>query len=118
MYGLPSNANLSFFEGKTLLQACFGENDLILRFTGGISVAIYSCIGVGLAETQIQRVTAFEEAAVRILGLLNREVAGVSWTTEGTVSLSFEAGQIVELYDDSREFESYSISYPAGDLIV
>ena len=118
MYRLPSDANLDFFKGKTLIQACFGANDLILNFSENISVAVFSSIGVGLEAVNLKRFTAFEEASANILALLNKDVTDIHWTVDGTITLLFDNGHAIEVYDDSTDFESYTISSPAGQVIV
>ncbi len=42
MYGLRSDLDLSFLVGPTLLQVCIGENEVVLRFDGNISITIES----------------------------------------------------------------------------
>lgn len=118
MYGLPPGTKLDFLKGATLLQACFGENDLILNFSDNISVAIFSSIGVGLQEEGINRYVSFAEASAGVLKSINRDVVNVEWAIEGTVTILFENRCIIQLYDDSAEFESFTITSPEGRLIV
>jgi hypothetical protein len=118
MYGLPPDTQIDFLQGKTLLQACFGANDLILNFTENISISIFSAIGVGLKGSNVDRHSKFEEVSRELLRLLNRVVAEVHWTPEGTVSLIFDEGSAVYIYDDSAGYESYTIAGPSGLLVV
>jgi hypothetical protein len=118
MYGLASGTNLDFFKGKTLLQACFGPHDLILNFDEGVSISIYSSLAVGPRGTNLVRDSAFETVSQEILRLLNKQVTEVSWTQSGTFSLTFEGNNLLELYDDSPNYESYTISSSIGLLIV
>jgi hypothetical protein len=118
MYGLPSNTQLDFFKGKTLLQACFGVHDLILNFTEKVSISIFSSVGVGLEGRDFDRHSGFNEVSRELLRFLNRAVVDVRWTSEGTVSLIFDEGDALQIYDDSPEYESYTITSPAGLLVV
>ena len=118
MYGLRSGTDLSFLKGRTLLQACFGPHDLILNFDPNVSISIWSSLAVGQRGANLRRASAFMELSKEILGLLNKTVIEVSWTPEGTVSLTFEGDELLELYDDSTSYECYSISSPAGLLVV
>ncbi len=90
MYGLPPNTQLDFLKEKTLLQACFGA----------------------------KRHSRFEEVSRELLRLLNRVVAEVHWTPEGSVTLIFDEGSAVHIYDDSTGYESYTIAGPSGLLVV
>jgi len=122
MYGLPSGTSFDFIKGTTLIQACFGPHDLILNFhqtvSQTISISICSSLAVGRAGTNLLRHTSFEEIGREILSLLNRDVIDVGWTPDGTVSLTFEGNDLLEIYDDSANYESYTISSPAGLIVV
>ena len=122
MYGLPSDTNLDFLKSTTLIQACFGPHDLILNFhktvSQTVSISIYSSLAIGRAGTNLLRHTSFEEISHEVLSLLNKDVLNVGWTPDGTVSITFEGNDPLEIYDDSANYESYTISSPAGLIVV
>jgi hypothetical protein len=118
MYGLPSGTDLNFLKGRTLSQACFGPFDLILNFDENVSISIWSALSLGQSEASPRRHSAFAEVSREVLGLLEKAVLEVGWTPSGTVSLTFEGDQYLELYDDNVGYESYSISGPAGLIVV
>jgi Family of unknown function (DUF6188) len=118
MYGLPSNTNLDFLKGATLIQVCFGENDLILNFSDSVSIAIFSSVGVGVASSAMNKHSTFQEVAGELLALLNKVVSNVRWTPEGTITLELDNGNAIQIYDDSPSFESYTISSSLGLLVV
>jgi hypothetical protein len=118
MYGLRSGADLNFLKGRTLLQACFGPHDLILNFDEDVSISIWSALAVGQSGANLQRHAAFAEVGQEVLRLLEKAVLEVGWTLSGTVSLTFEGDQLLELYDDNAGYESYAISSPAGLTVV
>jgi hypothetical protein len=117
-YGLPSGTSLDFIKGTTLRQACFGPHDLILKFDEPVSISIWSSIAVGPVGTNLLRHSRFEEISQAILNLLNRTVLNAGWTPNGTVSLTFEGSDLLEVYDDSANYESYTISALAGLIVV
>lgn len=117
MYGLPPETSLDFIVGQTLTQACFGEHDLILNFSGNISISIYSSIGVGVDIQNIEHHVVFHEVAAAVLRLLNKDVASVRWVPDGTVTLQLDDGSLIQILDNSEDFESYTISRP-GILFV
>lgn len=118
MYRLQSDPKIDVLKGETLIQVCFGENDLILNFSGDISIGTYSCIGIALDEQPARRYEDFSAISGDLLKLLSKEVASVSWTKEGTISITFSSGGVVEFYDDSQQFESYTITKPNGLVVV
>jgi hypothetical protein len=118
MYGLPSDPEIDVLKGQSLIQVCFGENDLFLNFSGNISVGTYSCIGLGSNGEDIAKISDFAKSSQTLLQLLSVSVSGVSWTKEGAISITFETGRIVEFYDDSQQFESYTIKLPGRSIVV
>ncbi len=116
MYGLPHDVNLDFFEGKVLLQACFGAHDLILNFDGDVSVTVTSSIGWASPDGAIQRHDDFRQVAPQVLGLLNQPVTSATAVDAGTLSLHFADGSRLYVYDDSKEYESYTIKN--GDQMI
>src|ERR1700683_2079291 len=119
MYGLPSNTNVSFIENQRLIQACFGQNDLILKFDGTeyVSILVTSAIGCISRDGACRKVSASKDAASFVLGLVGRLVISVQILPEGTLSITFETREQIRLYDDSQQFESYTIEH-AGQTIV
>ncbi len=113
MYGLRSGTDLNFLKGRTLFQACFGPHDLILHFDENVSISIWSALAVGQSGSSLQRHSAFAEVCQEVLGLLEKAVHEVGWTPSGTLSLTFEGDQFLELYDDNVGYESYAISSPS-----
>jgi hypothetical protein len=109
MYGLPKNLDLGFFDRKVLLQVCFGAHDLILNFDGGLSIAISSSIGFTRPDIRASRHANFRDAAGTLLTLINRQLVSAGTDGRGTLILSFEQGETISIYDDSSQYESYTI---------
>jgi hypothetical protein len=118
MYGLPSGTNLDFIKNTILIQACFGPHDLILKFHQNVSISCYSSLAVGRTGTELIRHRSPKEISRKIIRLLNRPVLNIEWTPSGTVSLTFEGNDLLEIYDDNGPYESYTISSPAGLIVV
>lgn len=117
MYGLPQDINLTFFNGKTLLQACFGAHDLILNFEGDVSVTVTSSLGCMDSGDNIQKYDDFRQAAPAVMVLLNQTILSAAGDEAGTLTLKFDGGGVLAIYDDSKEYESYTIKN-AGQTIV
>ena len=117
MYGLPRDINLAFFNGKTLLQACFGANDIILNFDGNISITVTSSLGCMGSGGSIQQCDDFRQTAPSVLELLNQTVLTAEGDEAGTLTLKFDGGGMLAIYDDSKNYESYVINN-GGQMIV
>lgn len=118
MYGLKSDPGINILKGQTLIQICFGENDLFLNFSGDVSIGTYSCIGLGSEDQPTIKYEDFVAISEELLQLLSKDVEIVGWTPEGTITIKFLSGRIVEFYDDSLQFESYTIKTPNGLVVV
>lgn len=116
MHGLPKEIDLNFLLSKTLVQACFGEQDLILNFCDGISITVMSCIGCADTSGEIQQHEDFRRAAPSIFALLSKSLVSWEANENGTLALGFEGGTALMIYDDSRQFESYVIKH--GDRLI
>ena len=117
MYGLPQDVNLAFFNDKTLLQACFGAHELILNFDGDVSLTVTSSVSCVAPDGTMQRYDDFCQAAAEVLALLNRTVLFAEGDAAGTLTLRFDGGQKLVIYDDSKAYESYIIKN-GGQIIV
>jgi hypothetical protein len=117
MYGLPKDINLEFFNGKTLLQACFGAHDLILNFDGDVSLTVTSSVGCMTSDGSIQQYDDFRQAAPVVVALLNQTILFAEGDKAGALSLKFDGGGMLTIYDDSKEYESYTIKN-GGQMIV
>lgn len=117
MYGLPRDINLGFFNGKELLQACFGVHDIILNFDGDVSVTVTSSLGCMGPGGSIQQYDDFRQASPAVLVLLNQTVLAAEGDEAGTLTLKFDGGGMLAIYDDSKNYESYTINN-GGKMIV
>lgn len=118
MYGLPSNVDLAFFKGKALLQVCIGAHDLILNFVGDISVTVTSSIGCTTSGGSIQQYDDFRRAAPAVITLLDHSVVLADGDEAGTLTLTFDGGGGLAIYDDSEQYESYTIKNGSKMIVV
>ena len=118
MYGLPRDIDLGFFDGKTLLQVCFGLHDLILNFDGDVSVTVTSSLGCIDSTGELKPHDDFHQVSVELLHLINQSVQFAEGDEAGTLMLKFDGGGILAVYDDSEEFESYTIRNGRKTIVV
>jgi len=116
MNGLPSGIDLSFFHKKTLLQVCIGANDLILNFDEFVKITITSHIGWTESWGTHDTYESFRNSASVIVNLLGKKITSVTGDDKGTLSLTFDGGGCLSVYDDSKQYESYVIKN--GDKLI
>jgi hypothetical protein len=117
MYGLPHDINLAFFNQKLLLQVCIGACELILNFDG-VSVTVTSSVGFADTGGAFRRYDGFPEAASALVTLLNQHITSAEGENAGTLTLRFDGGGILSIYDDSKAYESYTIRNGAQLIVV
>ncbi len=111
MYGLSPDLDLSFLEGIDLLQVCIGANEVILHFDANVSITIQSALRI---RSTSGRDKIFEEppsAAAELMEFLSDSPAEVAGSEDGTLRLIFSGGGLLEIYDSSRQYESYLIRH-------
>jgi hypothetical protein len=116
MYGLPKEIDLSFLVGRELLQVCFGRHDLNLNFDRNVHISVTSCIGYSGVQGDLCRQEDFAAASQFLTSLLSQTVLSVKGDDEGTLVLIFSGGPELFVYDNSKQYESYTIQH--GEQIV
>lgn len=118
MYGLPHNIKLDFFVNTIFIQMCIGAHDLILNFDNNVSITITSSVACMVPNGNIQKETVFRNIASVLGLLLNHAVVSVNSNEAGTLKLEVDNGGMIEIYDDSKEFESYVIHNGEQIIVV
>ncbi len=119
MFGLPPDLDLGFFTGRMLLQVCIGANEAILNFDGDISITITSPIACRSgARAADQRFDNYGDAAVALVGFIEKTVVSAKGEEDGTLVLTFQDDSRITLYDDSEHYESYTIKYDTNIIVV
>jgi hypothetical protein len=118
MYGIPSGMDLSFFNERTLIQVCIGAHDLILNFDGGVSVAVTSSVALATSAVPYHRQDDFREAASCLVRLIDRKVESAGSEGAGTLRIRFAGDDTLYIFDDSEQYESYTIKNRERLIIV
>ncbi len=118
MYGLPKDLSLEFLFGQTLLQVCIGAHDLILNFDNDVSMTVTSRIGCAGADATEHEYDDFKKAASDLMVFLNQTIAKAEGREDGTLRLAFDTGETLTIYDDSAEYESYTIRHGEKVIVV
>lgn len=118
MYRLPPDVDLSFLVNKTLIQVCFGGNDLVLNFAPNVSITVTSSVRVSGPSGTGERREDFREIANSLFRLLNSSISSAAGHPDGTLILTFTGEWLLEIYDDSDRYESYVIRYDGKTIVV
>jgi hypothetical protein len=125
MYGLPENFDGDMFVGHTIELVCFSANqvaihfgdDLSLVIAGEFSLAAGGAVVSGAGDEGVgseSTLTARHELA-RLVGA---KIARARGTRDGTLTIECESGDVLQVFDVSPMYESYTISHRGQVLIV
>ena len=118
MYGVPVDLDLSLFKGAVLTQLCVGEFQVQFRFhpIGTISVEGRWELRDTLGSLIDQMKRNAERDSFYLHVLLGKSVDGFSLDAPRSFSLCFETGHVLTIFDDTRQYESFSIQ--PGDIYI
>jgi hypothetical protein len=119
MYGVPVDLDLSKFKGATLIQLGIGEFQVQFHFhpEGNISVEgkweLRDSCGVLVDEAKDSNT---ERDVYRLHVIIGKSIELYSVKAPDSFSLRFESGHVLTIYDDSKQYESFSIQ--PGNIYV
>lgn len=118
MYGLPDNFDASIFLTKKLDLLCYSENTINLSFEGALSVTILRSFihKRALHETACKQTLPVSKSS--LMCLVGKVVCHVASDKQGSLTLNFDNGHVLELFDDSQNYESYIIRIGETEVIV
>ena len=118
MYGVPADLDLSRFKNATLIQLRVGQFDVQFCFENRTTVSVegkwelWDATGSLVDATKPNR----ERTALYLHILLGRRVCEWSLDAPRSFSLKFDSGHLLTIFDESRDYESFSIQ--PGDIFV
>ena len=119
MYGVPADLNLAPFLRATLTQIALGEFQIQFRFDpeGTISVEGKWELRAsnGSIVDEFSR-TDFSRDAYRVHVILGKQVIHTQVDAPDSFSLHFATGHLLTIWDDSQQYESFSIQ--PGNVFV
>lgn len=116
MHGFAQNMEIEGLTGSDLIQICVGKFDVQFRFGSGTLIAVQGGARVLNNGTQIaswSEENSWDSPAFH--KLLNQSATKYSVSNENVFRIDFEEGLVLELIDNSEQYESMQI-YPNGDL--
>jgi hypothetical protein len=120
VYGVSDNLDLTMFHGATLVQIRIGMHELQLHFDEPKASIQLECkwelCGPGneiVDRSQERSQSPWDRDAYRLHVCLSRHVISTEVEPPKSISLRFEGGYTLRVFDDSDEFESFHIE-PGG----
>lgn len=92
-------------------------HDLILNFDKNVSVTVTSSVGCTSPKGTIVNYDDFRQAAPDLMAMINHTVISAEGYEGGKLCLVFDGDKKLVLYDDSKDYESYTIKH-GNELIV
>jgi hypothetical protein len=109
MHGLPADFDGQFFVGKDLIAVTFSANTVSFSFDGEVLVTAEAPFKYKATLADPGEVQPVPAQSSTLMRLLQHQVHRVSATTDGTLELTFDDGQMLIFVDDSGPYESYHV---------
>lgn len=127
MHGVPADLPLAMFENATLIQVCLGEFQLQFHFQTGesawpgpngpeISVEGGWELRDGSGGIVDSSHPNAERESYRLHRLLGWQVVRTEVDPPRSFALEFDGGHVLRVFEDSEQFESFSIQ--PGSIFV
>ena len=118
MYGVPTNLDLQRFVGAMLIQVALGEFQVQFRFhpEGEIAVEGHWELRDQSGYLVDQAQPTHEREGYRVHRVIGRKVVASLVDAPTSITLKFDSGHRLQIFDSSREYESFSIQ--PGDVFV
>jgi hypothetical protein len=114
VHGVPADLDLTFLNGAELIQVCLGQYQLVFQFHPAHSISVEGSWDLldstGALIDGAKRSDDWRDRPPyhlhRLLGrrVTDAEVAAPEW-----FALRFESGESLRIFDDSDQYESFSI---------
>ena len=118
MYGVPADLDLGFLHGAELIQVCLGLHQLQFHFHPAGSISVeggWELLDAGGARLD-GRYDGPDRPPYQLHRLLGRRVSGSEVSAPDLFALRFEGGEVLRVFDDSPQYESFQI-WPGGIIV-
>jgi hypothetical protein len=119
MYGLPKDFDCGRLVGRFLEQICYGLYQIQLRFDQALTISVESSfLYKDPAAPQPKRIDIPGGPAIQscLLHLLHHTIVKASGDDEGTLTLEFDNGHVLQCLENEGPYESYQINI--GDRLI
>jgi hypothetical protein len=120
MYGLPKDIDLSFLNGREVIQVAIGVYQVQFGFDEDVIVYVHSQFNYfdGREEWIWKPEPGAAQIAARTVSLLSATIESFEAHEDGTLALKFSNGQRLIILDNSKDYESYDITRPGETIVV
>ena len=120
MYGLSKEIDLSFLNGREVVQVAIGLYQIQFGFDEDVRIAVEGQFAYfdGQEEWIWRPEPGAAQLAARTIALLGATVQTFAAQEDGTLTLNFSNGHRLTIVDNSKEYESYDITRPGQTIIV
>jgi hypothetical protein len=121
MYGLPKDFDYGRLGGRFLEQLCFGIGQIQLRFDQRVTIAVTSSLVYRQSPTSHPKTIEIADLPIvrsNLLDLLHHTITDAFGSDEGTLTLEFDDGQVLQFLDPDPHYEAYEIHFGDEQIIV
>lgn len=118
LYRLPQDIDLSFLVGADLLQVCVGSNEVILNFSDDIRITMLSEFLIREPGGEQKSCREVGDGVLFLIGRLNEVITTAHRTNDGGLKIVFSSEAVLEISDQSDEFESFWINHRDKQIIA
>jgi Family of unknown function (DUF6188) len=120
MYGLKKEMDLSFLNGRELIQIAVGLYHISFRFDEDVAISVEGEFRYfnGQAEWIWKSEQGAAQIAAKTMSLLGTTIERFESHEDGTLTLMFSNGHRLTIVDSSKEYESYDITRPGQTIVV
>jgi hypothetical protein len=118
MYGVPADLPLNRFVNATLIQVSLGQYEIQLHFTPEGYIGIEGKWELKDSQDNVidEKIEYKNRESWRIHKIIGQNVQKYEINTPISFTLHFMNGYSLIIYDDSKEYESFSIQ--PGDIFI
>jgi hypothetical protein len=118
MYGLDPKIDVWFIEGRELIQVAVGRYQIQFAFDRDVAMSVEQKFEYRFQGELVTWEPGKMEAAGAVLKLVTATVTQARGTRDGTLTLEFDSGAILIVYDASNQCKSYTITRPGTTIVV
>lgn len=120
MNGLKKEIDLSFLNGRELVQIAIGLYHISFRFDEEVAISVEGEFRYfdGQSECVWKSEASAAQIAGRTVSLLGATIRNFESHEDGTLTLAFSNGQRLTIVDNSKQYESYHITLPGRTIVV
>jgi hypothetical protein len=120
MHGLKKDIDLSFLNGRELIQLGIGLYQTIFKFDEDVAISVEGEFRYfdGQDEWIWRPEPGSSLLAARTAVLLGATIESFESDANGTLALTFSNRRRLTIMDSSKEYESYDITRPGQTIVV